>query len=447
MSALLLAVLLFAGAATAFQLCALSNAYKPTLSDTCQSAGGAAQAAIHAARGEVEGAVVLLDNLSGSGGAVGPTVLQVAWDAGAAPGGVALSGPFLVTYVHTQKSPRYGASATGWYADGLLPWPPGGAPLGTSQLTAWVNFAVSSAAAPGTYTGSFSTLPASAAPLPFALTVYAAEVPPLGESPFSTVYAFDSSALTRSYSATEVDLNATKYRFLDALAALRFPSINIYASAPLPIEEYKYLAAQGVKVLIMADISGLPFGEGGVAPYAPRGRSFFTDKGSAPASACPTFSPSYISKMVAFLQPTWDALSALNLQHLATVYGFDEIDPICEPSVRQLFAAAKAAFPGVRTLSAIDWPSVPLDLPLDVQVLQYQLVNRSITDPWVAAGHELYTCVKVEPFARASLYVNKQSGAACFTHDVLSPRACPTPNPSHCAATGTTALSPVAQHF
>ena len=51
----------------------------------------------------------------------------------------------------------------------------------------------------------------------------------------------------------------------------------------------------------------------------------------------------------------------------------------------------------MRTLSAIDWPALPLDLPLDVWVLQYQLVNRSVTDPWVAAGHELYVYHCIEP--------------------------------------------------
>ena len=72
--------------------------------------------------------------------------------------------------------------------------------------------------------------------------------------------------------------------------------------------------------------------------------------------------------MVELLNKTWTGLQSLGLSHLATVYGFDEIDASCEPSVRALFAAAKAAFPGIRTLSAIDWPTVPLDLPLDIWV-------------------------------------------------------------------------------
>ena len=386
--------------AFALTLCALSNSYKPSLTDTC--AVGAPRASAHAARGEVEAVAVLLDNTAGGAGTV---TLELLWDGGSAPVGVTASAPLLLGYVHTEKSPRYGASATGWFADALLPWPAGGAPLGP-QLAAWFNFNVSATAAPGTYTGTITTgtSPAADAPLPFSLTVYSYTVPPLAASPFTTVYAFDSDILPRVYDPARVDINATRVAYLDALAGLRFPATNIYASAPLPIEEYEYLAAQGAPILILADISGLPFGEGGVAPYASRGS---VRSGAAPrraaAAACPTFSPAYVSKMVALLQPTWDALTALGLQARATVYGFDEIDSSCEPAVRQLFAAAKAAFPGVRTLSAIDWHTVPLDLPLDVWVLQYQLVNRSVTDAWVAAGHQLFVYHCIEPSGAAYL--------------------------------------------
>jgi len=184
------------------------------------------------------------------------------------------------------------------------------------------------------------------------------------------------------------------------------PATNIYSTAPLPLWQYEYLAAQGSSILILADISGLPAPSESFTNMR-RSQRLSSSSYSSPTSPsskdCPTFSPAYISFMVSYLKPTWDALGVLGLQSRATVYGFDEIDPSCEPVVRQLFAAAKAAFPGVRTLSAIDWPSVPLDLPLDVWVLMYQLVNQSITDPWVAAGHELYVYHCIEPSAAGFL--------------------------------------------
>jgi hypothetical protein len=174
--------------------------------------------------------------------------------------------------------------------------------------------------------------------------------------------------------------------------------------------QYEYLAAQGSSILILADISGLPAPSDtftgmrhsrklSSSTYSSSSSSFSSSSSSTSIKTndCPTFSPAYITFMISYLKPTWDALGVLGLQSRATVYGFDEIDPSCEPVVRQLFSAAKAAFPGIRTLSAIDWPSVPLDLPLDVWVLMYQLVNQSVTDPWVAAGHELYVYHCIEP--------------------------------------------------
>lgn len=385
--------------AEAARLCSLSNAYKPGLNDTCSIGGSVV--VVNAARGDVEAGVVLIDN--SGGGVAGSVSLNISWDAGAAPPGVTVT-PFLVTYVHTEKSPRYDASATGWFADALLSWPAGGAPLDT-QLTAWINFQTLGTAAPGAYTGTITTFAAPAA-LPFTLNIFDVTIPALGDSPFSTVYAFADSALPTVYNSAVVNLTATRLRYLDALAALRFPSINIYAQAPLPIDEYVYLAAQGVNILILADISGLPFADGGVSPLASsqRGSLRFSPDGALRARAdCPTYTQDYIDKMVAFLKPTWDNLTALGLQNRAFVYGFDEIDVSCEPAVRQLFGAAKAAFPGLRTLSAIDWPSLPLDLPLDTWVLQYQLVDRAVTDPWVKAGHGLYTYHCIEPHGAAFL--------------------------------------------
>ena len=374
-------------------LCGLPPSLKTTLADSCRSAGGdAAAAALDAARGEVEAVQVLLDNAGGA--ALPAAALSLTWDAGAPPAGVAALAPALVSYVHTEASPRYAASATGWFADALLPWPAAGAPLAAGgQLTAWLSFNVSARAAPGVYTGVLAVA-GSGQRLPLRLTVWAATLPPLAQSAFKTAYAFDEGPAMRVYGAA-ADRNRTIRAYFDALAALRFPATNIYADAPLPLWQYEYLGAQGAPILILADISSLPFSD---APAPPRRRALAGGSGhrQLPA-ACPSFSQSYISAMVALLQPTWDALGALGLQDRATVYGFDEIDASCEPVVRQLFAAAKAAFPGVRTLSAIDWPTVPLDLPLDVWVLQYQLVNRTVTDAWIAAGHELYTYHCIEP--------------------------------------------------
>ena len=413
-----------AAAATPVLLCGLSSAYKPALTDSCDSAGGSAAVRIHAARGEVEAGAVLLDNSRAGSAAVADAGVEVRWDAGAAPAGVDTArGARFLGYVHTEASPRYAGSVAGWFADALMEWPSSGVPIAVgANLAAWVSFNVTAAAVPGVYTGSFSltgSSGASAAALPFSLQVYGVLVPSIADSNFSTIYAFDNGAPARLYGAGSIDENATLLAYLDELARLRFPAVNIYATQPLPTWLYSVLAAQGSNVLILADISSLPFDEeveeegvaadgsarGAAAPGPRRGGTASASqgvtggrrRGASGGDPCPSFSPAYIAAMVKLLQPAWDALVALGLQSRATVYGFDEIDASCEPAVRQLFAAAKSAFPGVRTLSAIDWPSVPLDLPLDAWVLQFQLVDRNVTDPWVAAGHELFVYHCIEP--------------------------------------------------
>lgn len=309
--------LLLAGclaSARAVQLCAVPVTQKTTLDDTCaSSAGNSSVAAVDAARGEIEGVQLLLDN-AGGGAAPSAVGVSITWAAGAAPAGVSVAGIFLVTYVHTEASPRYAGSRAGWFADALLPWPAGGLPLpANGQLTAWVSFNVSAAAAPGVFEGA---LVAAGASLPLRLTVWRALVPALADSPFKTIYAFDQGPAMKVYGSA-VDANATLLAYMDALAALRFPATNIYADAPLPIWQYEKLAQEGAPVLILADISNLPFSTEDGRPLPPpeaaarrRGRRALAGE-RAPAAACPTFSPSYISSMVALLQPAWDALGAM----------------------------------------------------------------------------------------------------------------------------------------
>ena len=372
-------------------LCALPSSYKPTLTDSCSAAFSAPSASLSAARGELESVAVLLDSASAS---VAEPTLD--WDAGSAPAGVTLS-VRLLTYMHTEASPRYAGSAAGWYAEALLPWPLEGVSVGPGgNVAAWLTLNVSASAAPGVYSG---LVRAGGASLPLSLQVFALALPPLGQSPFKSIYAFDASILPRAYQHVQgFNASATRSEYWARLAASRFPATNIYAQQPLTLAEYAELAALGSNVLILADISSLPG-----SPYLSARRTHSAQAQAGPGAgagsalaACPTFSPAYIASMVALLNATWVGLQGLGLAHLATVYGFDEIDAACEPSVRALFSAAKAAFPGVRTLSAIDWATVPLDLPLDTWILQYQLVQPSVAAAWVGAGHELgvYHCIE-----------------------------------------------------
>ena len=92
------------------------------------------------------------------------------------------------------------------------------------------------------------------------------------------------------------------------------------------------------------------------------------------------------------------ALKAKGLDQWSYVYGFDEVPSNCEPVLRQVFGAVKRAFPGLKTMAAINWPKVATDLPLDVWVLQYQLFDEfgpEISSNWTQAKELwLYHCIE-----------------------------------------------------
>ena len=284
-------------------LCALPSSYKPTLTDACATAPFASPAlALLAARGELESGTVLLDAATAAP-LQAPTI---EWAAGSAPAGVSATVQ-LLAYVHTEASPRYAGSRAGWFAEALLPWPPQGVAVAPGgNAAAWVTLNVSASAAPGAYSG---LVRAGGASLPLTLQVYALALPPLGVSPFRTIYAFDGSILPRAYAGVPgFNASATQRHYWAALAAQRFPATNIYATQPLALAEYAELAALGSNVLILADISALPG-----SPYQGARRLRSGGGGVAGALGCPTFSPAYIAGMVALLNTTWVGLQGLGL--------------------------------------------------------------------------------------------------------------------------------------
>ena len=65
--------------------------------------------------------------------------------------------------------------------------------------------------------------------------------------------------------------------------------------------------------------------------------------------------------------------------------------------VSLLFGAVKAAFPEVRTMAALNWATMPVDLPLDIWVLQYEEYNAATAQPWIAAGKQQFWYHCIEP--------------------------------------------------
>jgi len=85
------------------------------------------------------------------------------------------------------------------------------------------------------------------------------------------------------------------------------------------------------------------------------------------------------------------------LLHHAYVYGFDEKPSSCEPQVRQLFGAIKRAYPKLTTVATLNWSPMPVDLPVDVWVLQYQMFNATDAQPWLDAGKQQWQYHCIEP--------------------------------------------------
>lgn len=54
-------------------------------------------------------------------------------------------------------------------------------------------------------------------------------------------------------------------------------------------------------------------------------------------------------------------------------------------------------------MAALDWDEMPLDLPLDVWVLQYEEYNATTAAPWIAAGKQQFWYHCIEPSSEAYL--------------------------------------------
>jgi hypothetical protein len=73
------------------------------------------------------------------------------------------------------------------------------------------------------------------------------------------------------------------------------------------------------------------------------------------------------------------------------VYGYDEQGRGCESNIRALFGAIKKKWPAVVTVAVLNWPGgLPVDLPVDIWVLQYQEFVAEDAKRWKQAGKQQY---------------------------------------------------------
>lgn len=86
-------------------------------------------------------------------------------------------------------------------------------------------------------------------------------------------------------------------------------------------------------------------------------------------------SPAYVSMRLKELEPRILALQRANLLNRAYVYAFDESHVDHLAAIRALFGAIKSRWPELRTLAVLNW-AIPVDLPVDIWVMQYEFAER-----------------------------------------------------------------------
>merc|ERR1711871_195329 len=160
----------------------------------------------------------------------------------------------------------------------------------------------------------------------------------------------------------------------------RMPPDSLYHTSPRDPRDYSYMGNKGVKWFAVLDVSELPFPSDTNNIPHPHYQGGLTD-------SCRNYSDAYVKHMVHTLRPIVSQLERENLISRAYVYGFDEIpqSKSCEHQIRKLFGATKKAFPRLKTAAALNWAHMPVDMPLDIWILQYELFDAANAMKWIAA--------------------------------------------------------------
>jgi hypothetical protein len=116
----------------------------------------------------------------------------------------------------------------------------------------------------------------------------------------------------------------------------------LYATQPQPIEFYRQVADAGASWINLMDVSA---------------------KIQYQHENC---TDAYVAEVLALLAPTVANATALGIVDKLYVYGFDEIDSSLNATVYKLAGAIKSRWPQLRIVAALDWPTMPADLPVDV---------------------------------------------------------------------------------
>ena len=318
---------------------------------------------------------------------------------------------YRVGYVYTNHSPRYPGSGGGWRPDPLLPIrnKPFNVPPSITQPL-YVSFTIQRNAIPGKYNGTITVqctlsdaTPCPALNVPVSIHIFNATLPKLSDTNLGSAWSGSWNPETfQDYYPAAATYNNTKHDWFDLMLKARMPPDSIYLTKARNYSDYKYMGSKGVKWFAIMDVSALPLTaslnatstENTIVPH----NGHVKVKGS-----CANFTKAYVTRMINILRPIVNQLTKDNLLESAYIYGFDENPISCEPQVRQLFDATKAAFPKLKTAAVLNWSPMPIDLPVDIWILQYEEFNATDVTQWIQAGKQQWQYHCIEPHDLASL--------------------------------------------
>lgn len=288
---------------------------------------------------------------------------------------------FQVGYVFTKRTSRYEGSGGGWRPDPLIPASSFDVPSDTSQPI-WLSFAVSREAQAGVYNASISISCAEGKcrglRVPVKLQVSQVTLPSLEHSSIGTAWSGRwASQWFEPYYGTNY-WNDSGHQWYDLMMLHRTPPDSLYLSTPRSVEEYEYLASKGMSNFGLLDVTKV--------------QNFSHD-----LHDCHDVSDQEVQNIIDILRHVVTPLQEKGLLDRAYVYGFDEFPTTCEPQIRKIYGAVKRTFPNLRTVATLNWSPMPVDLPVDVWVIDYNSFNVEDTAAWVAAGKKQWHYHCIEP--------------------------------------------------
>eukprot|EP00755_Sulcionema_specki_P018301 Sspe_Gene.66551::Locus_39313_Transcript_1_1_Confidence_1.000_Length_1770::g.66551::m.66551 len=279
-----------------------------------------------------------------------------------------------VGYVNCTKTKRYEGSGGGWHPDPLLPIDGPIAVVPNIATPVWLTIPIPSHPVSGTIAIDLGVVKYA---LPITLTPWKESLPTaerIHES-FGEIWSFNAESVTEFYKNRTVDIS----RFQSMLTDSLLPPDALYKQAPYAnLSTYAYLANTGSYLLNLADIGTDPKG-------------------------CPEpYDDKHVQTVLAMLEPAVESILEQR-KGVPYVYGYDEQSTACEANIRKLYGAVKERWGSkVLTVATLNWEP-PVDLPVDIWVLQYENYEKFNVSAWKAAGKKQYWYHCIEPSGEAYL--------------------------------------------